>query len=68
MSCSEDNGRYHSVLGEVHHTQEDCPWGRLIPDDFRRKGSGGLPLCPACLERVQADQQRMAKQREQEQQ
>jgi hypothetical protein len=65
---SEDNERYYSVLGGVHHTQEDCPRGRLIPDDFRRKGTGGLPLCPACRERVEADQLRVAKQREQDQQ
>jgi hypothetical protein len=67
VRSSEDNGRYYSVLGGVHHTLEDCPRGRLIPDDFRRKGSGGLPLCPACRERVEAHQKLMAKERERKQ-
>jgi hypothetical protein len=62
----EDNERYYSVLGGVHHTEKDCPRGRLIPDDFRRAGTGGLSLCPACRERIEADQQRIAKQRERE--
>jgi hypothetical protein len=66
VKCFEDNERYHSVLGGVHHTQEDCPRGRLIPGDFKRKGSGGLPLCPACRDRVEADQQRRAKERDRE--
>jgi hypothetical protein len=66
VSCFEDTGRYYSVLGGVHHTQEDCPRGRLIPEDFKRKGSGGLPLCSACRERIEADQHRIAKQRENE--
>jgi len=61
VRCLEDNGRYYSVLGGVHHTQDDCPSGRLIPEDFKRKGSGGLPLCPACHDRVVADQQRRTK-------
>ena len=63
MSSFEDSQRYHSVLGEVYHIMEDCPRGRLIPGDFRRQGSGGLPLCPACRDRVEAEQQRVAKER-----
>jgi hypothetical protein len=66
VRSSEDIERYYSVLGGVHHIQEDCPRGRLIPDDFRRKGSGGLPLCPACRQRVEAEEQRTAKQRDRE--
>jgi hypothetical protein len=47
--------------------KEDCPRGRLIPEDFWRKGSGGLPLCPACREREEAEKHRAAKQQERDQ-
>ncbi|HEY7637998.1 MAG TPA: hypothetical protein VH763_20810 [Gemmatimonadales bacterium] len=67
MRSDEDNGRYYSVLGGVHHILEDCPRGRLIPDDFKREGSGGLPLCPACRERVEAGQRQQAKRRARDQ-
>jgi hypothetical protein len=43
---------YRALAGEVYHTHLRCPTGRLIPAEWRRDGSGGLPLCPACRART----------------
>jgi hypothetical protein len=45
---------YRALAGEVYHTHLQCPTGRLIPAEWRREGSGGLPLCPACRARTAA--------------
>jgi hypothetical protein len=45
---------YRALAGDVYHIHLNCPVGRLIPDEWRRSGSGGLPLCPACRAREAA--------------
>jgi hypothetical protein len=46
---------YRAVAGDVYHTLALCPSGRQIPEEWRREGTGGLPLCPACRARSTAE-------------
>jgi hypothetical protein len=45
---------YYSEVDTVHHTEDECPGGRLIPPELRRHGTGGYELCPACRARGEA--------------
>jgi hypothetical protein len=56
MLHHEDSRSYYSVLDGVHHTEEACPTGRLVPPEFRREGTGGLALCPGCRARIEGRQ------------
>jgi hypothetical protein len=39
---------YHQRGGTKHHTWDECPEGKLIPDEERERGKGGLPKCETC--------------------
>lgn len=42
---------YHSnnqTDPDVHHNQDDCKSGKLIPAHNRRPGENGWPLCQHC--------------------
>jgi hypothetical protein len=51
---TDTSAGYRAIAGDVYHTHPNCPVGRRIPAEWRRDGSAGLPLCPACRARAEA--------------
>lgn len=39
---------FHRHGDTKHHTWNDCPEGKLIPEGWREQGECGLPKCEKC--------------------
>ena len=52
---------YRAIAGDVYHTDARCPVGRCIPPEWRVTDSGGLPICPACRARADAERMRSSR-------
>ena len=40
---------WHSLMANVHHNNTNCNIGGRIERENRRPGTGGKPLCSACV-------------------
>jgi len=48
-------GGYYAEFEDVYHTEEQCPAGRLIPDELRTESIWtGRSWCPSCRAREEA--------------
>ncbi len=46
-------GGYYAEFDDVFHTEEECPAGRMIPDELRVDGPPFWRLwCPSCQARA----------------